>query len=67
MIDARSHHPIQNRWRAAMPVSAPGPLPTVVEQSGRGDRAFDIYSRLLRERIISVSYTHLTLPTTSKV
>ena len=32
--------------------SAPGVLPTVVEQSGRGDRAFDIYSRLLRERII---------------
>ncbi|MBD1845608.1 ATP-dependent Clp endopeptidase proteolytic subunit ClpP [Cyanobacteria bacterium FACHB-63] len=27
-------------------------IPTVVEQSGRGDRAFDIYSRLLRERII---------------
>ena len=52
MIDARSHHPIQIRWRAEMPVSAPGPLPTVVEQSGRGDRAFDIYSRLLRERII---------------
>ena len=52
MIDARSHHPIQNRWRSEMPISAPGPLPTVVEQSGRGDRAFDIYSRLLRERII---------------
>ena len=30
----------------------PGLLPTVVEQSGKGDRAFDIYSRLLRERII---------------
>jgi ATP-dependent Clp protease protease subunit len=30
----------------------PGVLPTVVEQSGKGDRAFDIYSRLLRERII---------------
>ena len=27
-------------------------LPTVIEQSGQGDRAFDIYSRLLRERII---------------
>ena len=27
-------------------------VPTVVEQSGRGERAFDIYSRLLRERII---------------
>jgi ATP-dependent Clp protease, protease subunit len=26
--------------------------PTVIEQSGRGDRAFDLYSRLLRERII---------------
>ena len=27
-------------------------IPTVIESSGRGDRAFDIYSRLLRERII---------------
>ncbi|WP_115018953.1 ATP-dependent Clp endopeptidase proteolytic subunit ClpP [Synechococcus sp. UW140] len=57
MINARSHHPIQNRWNgirpsATMPSAAPGVLPTVVEQSGRGERAFDIYSRLLRERII---------------
>lgn len=29
-----------------------GVVPTVIEQSGRGERAFDIYSRLLRERII---------------
>ena len=29
-----------------------GVVPMVVEQSGRGERAFDIYSRLLRERII---------------
>ena len=27
-------------------------VPTVIEQSGRGERAFDINSRLLRERII---------------
>ncbi|WP_019502341.1 ATP-dependent Clp endopeptidase proteolytic subunit ClpP [Pseudanabaena sp. PCC 6802] len=27
-------------------------IPTVIEQSGRGERAFDIFSRLLRERII---------------
>lgn len=27
-------------------------IPTVIEQSGRGERAFDIYSRLMRERII---------------
>jgi hypothetical protein len=28
------------------------PIPTVVEPSPRGDRAFDIYSRLLRERVV---------------
>ena len=27
-------------------------IPTVIESSGRGERAFDIYSRLLRERIV---------------
>ena len=32
--------------------SAQNVVPMVVEQSGRGERAFDIYSRLLRERII---------------
>lgn len=37
------------------PGSVPSPhsvVPMVVEQSGRGERSFDIYSRLLRERII---------------
>lgn len=29
-----------------------GLVPMVVEQSGRGERAYDIYSRLLRERVI---------------
>ncbi|MBN9137600.1 MAG: ATP-dependent Clp protease proteolytic subunit, partial [Phyllobacterium sp.] len=27
-------------------------VPMVVEQSSRGERSFDIYSRLLRERIV---------------
>ncbi len=27
-------------------------IPIVIEESGRGERAFDIYSRLLRERIV---------------
>jgi ATP-dependent Clp protease protease subunit len=27
-------------------------VPTVIEQSGQGERAFDIYSRLLKDRII---------------
>ena len=52
MIEANSYHPIKNIWQGVLPVSAPGVLPTVIEQSGRGERAFDIYSRLLRERII---------------
>ena len=30
-------------------------VPIVVEQSGRSERAYDIYSRLLKERIIFVS------------
>ena len=30
-------------------------VPMVVEQTGRGERAFDIYSRLLKERIIFVN------------
>ena len=29
-----------------------GLIPMVIEQSGRGERAFDIYSRLLKERVI---------------
>ena len=27
-------------------------VPTVIEEGNRGDRAFDIYSQLLRERIV---------------
>jgi ATP-dependent Clp protease protease subunit len=30
-------------------------VPTVIETTGRGERAYDIYSRLLRERIIMVN------------
>src|SRR5438093_13591709 len=29
-----------------------GLVPMVIEQSGRGERAYDIYSRLLKERVI---------------
>ena len=29
-----------------------GMVPIVIEQSGRGERAYDIYSRLLRERLV---------------
>ena len=52
VIEARANHPIHSHWNEPGLFSGPGVLPTVIEQSGQGDRAFDIYSRLLRERII---------------
>jgi ATP-dependent Clp protease protease subunit len=36
----------------ALDTQALGMVPMVIEQSGRGERAYDIYSRLLRERIV---------------
>ena len=35
-----------------MPATGLGYIPMVIEQSGRGERAFDIYSRLLKERVV---------------
>ncbi|OYU92537.1 MAG: ATP-dependent Clp protease proteolytic subunit, partial [Burkholderiales bacterium PBB5] len=37
---------------SALDTQALGMVPMVIEQSGRGERAYDIYSRLLRERIV---------------
>jgi ATP-dependent Clp protease protease subunit len=37
---------------SALETQALGMVPIVIEQSGRGERSYDIYSRLLRERII---------------
>ncbi len=39
-------------YNAAPDVEASGLVPMVVEQSSRGERAYDIYSRLLKERVI---------------
>ncbi len=38
--------------QSAMDTQMLGMVPMVIEQSGRGERAYDIYSRLLKERII---------------
>jgi len=38
--------------RANMEPQALGMIPMVIETSGRGERAYDIYSRLLKERVI---------------
>jgi ATP-dependent Clp protease protease subunit len=37
---------------SALDTTGLGMVPIVIEQSGRGERAYDIYSRLLRERIV---------------
>lgn len=37
---------------SALDTEALGMVPVVIEQSGRGERAYDIYSRLLRDRVI---------------
>ncbi len=38
------------------PAARSGLVPMVVEQTSRGERAYDIYSRLLRDNIIFVGY-----------
>ena len=53
MIQSIKHHQFFNIAQSKFfNNSRKNALPTVIEQSGRGERAFDIYSRLLRERII---------------
>jgi len=37
---------------SSLETQALGMVPIVIEQSGRGERSYDIYSRLLRERVI---------------
>jgi len=38
--------------RGALDMKALGLIPMVIEQTSRGERAYDIYSRLLKERVI---------------
>ena len=53
MINSVKRHLISNTFDVQnFKNQSKSALPTVIEQSGRGERAFDIYSRLLRERII---------------
>ena len=47
------HHPDhKDKFMSAIDTQGLGMVPMVIEQSGRGERAYDIYSRLLRERVI---------------
>jgi ATP-dependent Clp protease protease subunit len=52
------HDPTFKRFRdfagdtGALGATGLGMIPMVIEQSGRGERAYDIYSRLLKERVV---------------
>ena len=46
MPQARHFHPSSNQLAPMVPI--------VIEQTGRGERAYDTYSRLLKERIICI-------------
>ncbi len=48
------HERNTDRADAEYPRAAGGLVPIVVEQSARGERAYDIYSRLLKDRVIFV-------------
>ena len=39
-------------WQSSFRADNLGLIPMVIEQSGRGERAYDIYSRLLKERVV---------------
>ncbi len=43
---------VHDTGAGAMNPQGLGMIPMVIEQSGRGERAYDIYSRLLKERVI---------------
>lgn len=43
---------VQAQRSSALDTQAIGLVPMVVETSGRGERAYDIYSRLLKERVV---------------
>ena len=44
---------MQRNWeRTGVEPQGLGLIPMVIEQSGRGERAYDIYSRLLKERVV---------------
>ncbi len=44
----------RTQMSAAMEPQGLGMVPIVIEQSGRGERAYDIYSRLLRDRVVFI-------------
>lgn len=52
LVSQTQNHAISSLKDLQISATVAGVVPMVVEQSGVGERAFDIYSRLLRERIV---------------
>jgi ATP-dependent Clp protease protease subunit len=52
MITSGGSNPMTEASWGALEPRALGLIPMVVEQSGRGERSYDIYSRLLKERVV---------------
>lgn len=53
MFGDSGYNTVQGNLRgAAQETQGLGMVPMVIEQSGRGERSYDIYSRLLKERVI---------------
>ena len=56
MFDSQLHHGAMRDGsqasRGALGAQALGLVPMVIEQTARGERAYDIYSRLLKERVV---------------
>ncbi len=55
MVDSKRMYPLSSQLTSnnfAIASTQNQVVPMVVEQSGKGERAFDIFSRLLRERIV---------------
>ncbi|WP_261225135.1 ATP-dependent Clp endopeptidase proteolytic subunit ClpP [Ancylothrix sp. D3o] len=52
LVSQTQNHSISSLKDLEISAISAGVVPMVVEQSGVGERAFDIYSRLLRERIV---------------
>jgi len=52
MSDTMWHDGSPQRLASRQDTQGLGLIPMVIEQSGRGERAYDIYSRLLKERVV---------------
>merc|ERR1719367_1573547 len=54
MLCVRSALQVCSRQFHRQPAALSPLIPFVIEQTGRGERSYDIYSRLLKERIICI-------------